>query len=158
VLKFATGTGNGTSATAPAVPGTGNAAVDTKIALAGGATTGPFIDYAHDVAYVTTNGTASVVHKFSGVFNGTLAEVTTGGWPATVPGNPGVSTPVYDNVSRHVFATDGTGHVDYIDDSFPQQSWFPGRLFFRALESLPHPWSSIPAGRRCTHSPETQTG
>ncbi len=107
VLKFATGAGNGTSATAPAVPGTGNTAVDTKIALAGGSTTGPFVDYAHDVAYVTTNGTASVVHKFSGVFNGTLAEVTTGGWPATIPANPGVSTPVYDNVSRHVFATDG---------------------------------------------------
>jgi hypothetical protein len=28
-----------------------------------------------------------------------------------------VSTPVYDNVSRHVFATDGTGHIDYVDDS-----------------------------------------
>jgi hypothetical protein len=24
---------------------------------------------------------------------------------------------VYDNVSRHVFATDGQGHIDYIDDS-----------------------------------------
>jgi hypothetical protein len=117
VLKFATGAGNGTSATAPAVPGTGNTAVDTKVALAGGSTTGPFVDYAHDVAYVTTNGTSSVMHKFSGVFNGTLAEVTTGGWPATIPGNPGVSTPVYDNVSRHVFATDGQGHIDYIDDS-----------------------------------------
>jgi len=117
VLKFATGAGNGTSATAPAVPGTGNTAVDTKIALAGGSTTGPFVDYAHDVAYVTTNGTSSVMHKFSGVFNGTLAEVTTGGWPATIPGNPGVSTPVYDNVSRHVFATDGQGHIDYVDDS-----------------------------------------
>ena len=58
-----------------------------------------------------------MVHKFTGVFNGTPAEVTTGGWPATIPGNPGVSTPVYDNVSRHVFATDGTGHIDYIDDS-----------------------------------------
>jgi hypothetical protein len=117
VLQFATGAGNGTSATAPAVPGVGNTAVDTKIALTGGATTGPFVDYAHDVAYVTTNGTASVMHKFTGVFNGTLAEVTTGGWPATIPNNPGVSTPVYDNVSRHVFATDGQGHIDYIDDS-----------------------------------------
>ena len=117
VLTFRTGAGNGTSATAPAVPGTGNAAVDTKIAFAGGATTGPFIDYAHDVAYVTTNGTSSVVHKISGVFLGTPAEVTTGGWPATIAGNPGVSTPVFDGVSRHVFVTDGTGFVDYIDDS-----------------------------------------
>jgi hypothetical protein len=118
ILQFKTGAGNGTSATAPAVPGTGNTAVDIKLPLAGGSTTGPFVDYAHDVAYVTTNGTTvSVVHKFSGVFNGTPAEITTGGWPATIPGNPGVSTPVYDNVSRHVFATDGTGHIDYVDDS-----------------------------------------
>jgi hypothetical protein len=117
VLQYSTAAGNGTSATAPAVPGVGNTAVDTKIALTGAATTGPFVDYAHDVAYVTSNGASSVVHKFTGVFNGTLAEVTTGGWPATIPGNPGVSTPVYDNVSRHVFATDGQGHIDYVDDS-----------------------------------------
>jgi hypothetical protein len=130
VLQFATGAGNGTSATAPAVPGVGNTAIDTKIALTGGATTGPFVDYAHDVAYVTTNGTASVVHKFTGVFNGTLAEVTTGGWPATITGNPGVSTPVYDNVSRHVFATDGTGHIDYIDDSVTPAVVHAGTLTF----------------------------
>jgi hypothetical protein len=117
VLQFKTGAGNGTSATAPAVPGTGNTAVDTKIAFAGGATTGPYVDYAHDVAYLTTNGNSSLVHKITGVFNGTPTEVTTGGWPATIPGNPGVSTPVYDNVSRHVFATDGTGFIDYVDDS-----------------------------------------
>jgi hypothetical protein len=117
VLQFKTSTGNGTSATSPVVPGTGNTAVDTRIAFTGGATTGPYIDYTHDVAYVTTNGTASVMHKISGVFNGTPAEVTTGGWPATIPGNPGVSTPVYDNISRHVFATDGNGNIDYVDDS-----------------------------------------
>jgi hypothetical protein len=117
VLQFKTGAGNGTSAIAPAVPGTSNTAVDTKIALAGGATTGPYVDYAHDVAYLTTNGNASLVHKITGVFNGTPAEVTTGGWPATIPGNPGVSTPIYDNVSRHVFATDGNGFLDYVDDS-----------------------------------------
>lgn len=130
VLQFKKGAGNGTSATAPAVPGTGNTAVDTKLPLAGGSTTGPFVDYAHDVAYVTTNGTASVVHKFSGVFNGTPAEVITGGWPATIPGNPGVSTPVYDNVSRHVFATDGTGHIDYIDDSVTPAVVHSGTLTF----------------------------
>ncbi len=117
ILTFKTGAGNGTSAITPAVPGTGNTAVDFKIPLTGGATTGPFVDYAHDVAYVTTNGTNSIVHKISGVFLGTPAEVTTGGWPAMIPGNPGVSTPVYDGVSQHVFVTDGGGFVDYIDDS-----------------------------------------
>ena len=84
------------------------------------------------MAYVTTNGTSSVVHKFSGVFNGTLAEVTTGGWPATIPGNPAVSTPVYDNVSRHVFATDGTGHIDYIDDSVTPAVVHSGTFSFAA--------------------------
>jgi hypothetical protein len=117
VLTFKTAAGNGTSATSPAVPGTGNTAVDTKIAFTGGATTGPFIDYRNDVAYVTTNGTSSVVHKISGVFLGTPTEVTTGGWPATIAGNPGVSTPVYDGVSKHIFVTSGTGFIDYVDDS-----------------------------------------
>jgi hypothetical protein len=114
VLQFQTGAGNGTSATAPAVPGTGNTAIDVRLPLAGASVTGPFVDYAHDVAYVTTT---NVVHKFSGVFNGTPAEVTTGGWPATITGPAGVSTPVYDNVSRHVFVTDVDGFIDYIDDS-----------------------------------------
>jgi hypothetical protein len=114
VLQFKTGAGNGTSATAPAVPGTGNTAIDVRLPLAGASVTGPFVDYAHDVAYVTTT---NVVHKFSGVFNGTPAEVTTGGWPATITGPAGVSTPVYDNVSRHVFVTDVDGFIDYIDDS-----------------------------------------
>ncbi|MGC2193220.1 MAG: hypothetical protein WA628_01005 [Terriglobales bacterium] len=132
VLQFKTGAGNGTSATAPAVPGVGNTAVDTKIALASGSTTGPYVDYAHDVAYVTTNGGASVVHKFRGVFNGTPAEVTTGGWPATIPGNPGVSTPVYDNVSRHVFATDGNGFIDYVDDSVSPAVVHSGSFSFAA--------------------------
>lgn len=130
VLTFKTGAGNGTSAILPATPGVGNTAVDSKIGLASASTTGPFVDYAHDVAYVTTNGTTSTVHKFTGVFNGTLAEVTTGGWPATVPGNPGVSTPVYDNVSRHVFVTDGTGHIDYIDDSLSPAVVHSGSFVF----------------------------
>jgi hypothetical protein len=132
VLQFKTGAGNGTSATSPAVPGTGNTAVDTKIAFTGGATTGPFIDYAHDVAYVTTNGTASVVHKISGVFNGTPAEVTTGGWPATIAGNPGVSTPVFDGVSKHLFVTDGNGFIDYIDDSVTPAVVHSGSFSFAA--------------------------
>jgi hypothetical protein len=132
VLQFKTGAGNGTSATAPAVPGTGNTAVDTKIALAGGATTGPYVDYTHDAAYLTTNGNASLVHKITGVFNGTPTEVTTGGWPATIPGNPGVSTPVYDNVSRHVFATDGSGFLDYVDDSVSPAVVHSGTFSFAA--------------------------
>lgn len=115
ILKFQTGTGNGTSATAPAVPGTGNTAVDTQIAFTATCTTAPFVDYDNDVAYVTVTG--SIAHKITGVFLGTPTDVTTGGWPATVTGNPGISTPVYDTTTKHVFFTDSTGFIDYIDDS-----------------------------------------
>jgi len=118
VLTFKTATGNGTSATAPATPGSGNTAVDTQVTFAAGSTAAPFIDYADDFAYVTTDSSsASVVHKIKGVFLGMPTEVTTGGWPATIPGDPGISTPVYDGVSKHVFMTDGSGFIDYIDDS-----------------------------------------
>jgi hypothetical protein len=73
----------------------------------------------HDVACVTTNGTASVMHKFTGVFNGTLAEVTTGGWPAVVhagtfvfSGTGNTTAPVVVDSSRqkiYAFAGGGTG-------------------------------------------------
>jgi hypothetical protein len=115
ILTFRTGTGNGTSATAPAVPGTGNTAVDTQIAFTTTSTTAPFVDYGNDVAYVTD--AASIVHKITGVFLGTPTQVTTGGWPATITGNPGISTPVYDSTTRHIFLTDATGFMDYVDDS-----------------------------------------
>src|SRR3954470_16916929 len=55
ILTWKTGAGNGVSAAAPATPGAGNTAVDTKFGLAGGLSTAPFIDYGADVAYVTTN-------------------------------------------------------------------------------------------------------
>ena len=116
VLTWKTGAGNGTTAAAPATPGTGNTAVDKKFALAGGLSTAPFIDYGNDVAYVTTNN--GQVHKYSGVFEGTPAEIVTGGWPLTTPSGNGISTPVFDSVSRHVFFTDnGNGGIDYVDDS-----------------------------------------
>ena len=117
ILKWATGAGNGTSAAAAVKPGTGNTAVDTKLALTGGASTAPFIDYDADVAYVTTADNR--VRKFSGVFLGTPTEVTGAGtgWPSN-PGVTGLSTPIFDSVSRHVFFVDSsTGGIDYIDDS-----------------------------------------
>jgi hypothetical protein len=119
VLRWATGAGNGTTAALPAVPGTGNTALDVKLPLTGGTSTAPFVDYANDVAYVTTSN--NVVHKFTGVFDGTPTEVTGAGtgWPATTgfTGNS-ISTPVFDPVSRHVIFTDSDqGGIDYIDDS-----------------------------------------
>jgi hypothetical protein len=118
ILKMASGAGNGTSASAAATPGVGNTAVDTKIALTGGVSTAPFVDYVADVAYVTT--TDNVMHKYKGVFLGIPTEVTAGGtgWPATFGGGGGISTPVFDSVSRHIFITNsGNGGIDYVDDS-----------------------------------------
>ncbi len=61
----------------------------------------PYYDYANDIIYVgADNGT---LHKFTGVFNGTPAEQTTGGFPATVSSGNVLSSPVYDSVSGLVF-------------------------------------------------------
>jgi hypothetical protein len=117
IIKWASGAGNGTSAAAPARPGVGNSAVDVKLALTGGVSTAPFVDYEADAAYVTTSD--SIVHKFTSVFRGTPQEVTAAGtgWPVN-PVVTGLSTPVFDSVSRHVFYTDSsTGGIDYVDDS-----------------------------------------
>jgi hypothetical protein len=117
VIKWASGAGNGTTAALPAKPGVGNSAVDVKLPLTGGVSTAPFVDYEADVAYITTSD--SLVHKFTGVFRGTPQEVTAAGtgWPVN-PVVTGLSTPVFDSVSRHVFFTDSsTGGIDYVDDS-----------------------------------------
>ncbi len=119
ILKWASGAGNGTTAAAAVKPGTGNSAVDVKLALTGGTSTAPFIDYDADVAYVTTSD--NVVHKFTGVFLGTPKEVTTAGsgWPVSSGLGGGISTPVFDGISRHVFFTDSAnGGIDYVDDSW----------------------------------------
>jgi hypothetical protein len=117
ILKWATGAGNGTSASAAVSPGVGNAASDTKLSIAGGSSTAPVIDYTNDVAYVTTSN--NVVHEFAGVFRGTPQEVSAAGtgWPVT-PGVTGFWTPIFDSVSRHVFFEDSSsGGINYIDDS-----------------------------------------
>jgi len=61
----------------------------------------PYIDYAGDVAWVgAANGT---LHKFTGIFAGTPAAVTTGGFPATVSAGNALSSPVYDFSTGQVF-------------------------------------------------------
>ncbi len=56
----------------------------------------PFVDYLGDVLYVGDgNGR---LHKFTGVFSGSPAEVASGGFPATVVSTSGIklSPPIYD--------------------------------------------------------------
>jgi len=103
--------GEGTSATAPATP---TASEMVSFALGTYSTNTVFVDFYHDAAYVTAG---TVMYKFSPVFNGTPAEVTTGGWPLTFGGASLISTPVYDQVTRHVFVEDTNGTVWYADDS-----------------------------------------
>jgi hypothetical protein len=47
----------------------------------------PYYDFANDAIYVgdpptAPGATSASLHKFTGVFGGIPAEVTTGGWPA----------------------------------------------------------------------------
>ena len=128
-LQWSTGTGNGTSATAAAVPGTGNSAVDLKVLLSpdGGttkqsSTTAPFIVYAlseaTDVAYVTTHSWSGVgtgsgyLYKITNVFNGSTPAIV---WSAAINAVP--SAPVYDSVSSKIFFTDSNGRIDYVTDN-----------------------------------------
>ncbi len=67
----------------------------------------PYYDYGNDVLYVgADNGT---LHKFTGIFDGTPAEQTTGGFPANVSTGNMLSSPVYDPGSNLVFVGSDTG-------------------------------------------------
>ena len=93
---------------------------DMRCRLPDTANTTPYVDYYHDVAYVTAfaTGTTMQLHKFTGVFNGTPAEVTTG-WPLTVTEND-ISTPVLDQVTMNVFfrttSSTSAAHLYYVHD------------------------------------------
>jgi hypothetical protein len=67
-----------------------------------------FYDYGTDVAYVGDD--AGKLHQFTGVFKGTPAQVTTGGWPVTVSGNK-LSSAVYDAGTGNVFVGDNGGFL-----------------------------------------------
>jgi hypothetical protein len=95
-------------------PGTGNSATDVALTLNGFVSvtrSSPFYDYAHDEAYVGDD--SGVLHKFTPVFSGTPAEVTTGGWPVTVSTqtNKILTVPVFDDGSGLVYVADSTGYL-----------------------------------------------
>lgn len=130
VLTIGTTGTNGSSATAPVVPGSsgGNNAVDQRVLLSpdGGttnqsSTNSVFIVYtpndANDVAYATTYSSAGngsgYLYKISSVFNGNAAPTLV--W--SVPINAVPSTPVYDPISNKIFFTDGSGRIDYVTDT-----------------------------------------
>jgi hypothetical protein len=83
-----------------------------NIPLSGGADdtySSPFYDFASDAMYVGDD--ADNLHWFTGIFNGTPAEVTTAPWPVALPHDPGpgavATSPVYDNSTEKIFIADG---------------------------------------------------
>ncbi len=128
VLTIGTTGSNGTGATAAAVPGTNNNAVDNRLLLSPdggttnqGSTNSPWVVYtqndANDVAYVTTYSTAGsgsgYLYKISNVFNGSATPTMV--WSAAINAVP--STPAYDLISNKIFFTDSSGRIDYVTDS-----------------------------------------
>ena len=89
----------------------------TEIFLKGGGTqtddttSSVFPDYTHDVLWV--GGALGWLHKITGAFRGTPAEVNTGGFPVQTnvghPAGNSLSSPVYDYSSTNVFVGDYGG-------------------------------------------------
>ena len=117
VLTIGTAGNNGT-VLAPATPGAGNNASEVRIALNGGhpsSLSSIFVDYGTDTGYVGDNG--GLLHKITGVFLGTPAELTTGGWPIQVSAaGATLDDPVFDDVSGNIFVTDSVGNLSYVRD------------------------------------------
>ena len=117
VLTIGTTGVNGTSPILPATPGTGNNAVDTTLTLNGSPAVNSsslFVDYTNDAAYVGDDN--GVLHKITGIFNGTPAEVTTLGWPVSVNATIPLSGPVFDVYNNNIYVTDGNGRLSYVRD------------------------------------------
>ena len=122
VLKWKAG--DGTSATAPALPGTqsttgasyatcrsGSGSCLLTLSLSANDTTSsPFIDYQHDILYV--GDSSGKLHQVTGVFKGTpTLDTTNAGWPVTVDTGAALTSPVYDSSSTLVFVGDSKGKL-----------------------------------------------
>lgn len=69
-----------------------------------------FYDFTNDVGWV--GGATGWLVKLTGLFNGTPAEVTTGGFPVQLEaGQDPLYNPVYDQKSKNVFVGDGAGFL-----------------------------------------------
>ncbi len=111
VVKWATGAGNGTSATNSAVPGTGNTATETSLTYATTATntrSSPWIDYTNDAAYIGADD--GKLYKISPVFTGTPA-LAGAPWPLTVAAGRKLTAPVLDPRTQNIFIGDGQGFL-----------------------------------------------
>jgi hypothetical protein len=74
----------------------------------------PFYNYALDILYVGDD--VGVLHKFTGVFLGSPAEVTTGGWPLRVHPGTVLTSPVFDFTSKNIFVGDNSGRLSFVKE------------------------------------------
>jgi len=72
----------------------------------------PFYNYLTDELYAGDNN--GVLHKFTGVFLGTPAEVTTSGWPITINATAILTGPVLDGTTKNIFVADNTGRLSFV--------------------------------------------
>jgi hypothetical protein len=89
------------------IPFSGGAA-DTK--------SSPFYVYGNNADVLYAGDDKGSVHKFTGVFNGTPAEVTTGGWPIAVNAGAILTSPIFDSVSGNIFVGDSSGRLSFIQE------------------------------------------
>jgi hypothetical protein len=75
----------------------------------------PFYDYGFDTLYVGDDN--GVLYKFTGIFLGTPAKVTTGGWPFTVHSGFKLTGPVYDQTSGNAYVGDSNGVLSFVRDT-----------------------------------------
>jgi len=99
VLTWKAGEGTLSSAALPGHCAAGNPCLTTLVlsTSSSDSRSSPFVDYAHDTAYV---GDGALLHKITPVFGGTPEDTVGGGWPVTLAS---AGSPVYDSVSGHVF-------------------------------------------------------
>jgi hypothetical protein len=127
ILKWVTGQGTVSSSSTPTPISTGNPwsscpATGTSclfsLTFSGGISdsiSSPFYNYANDTLYVGDD--IGVLHKFTGVFNGTPAEVTSGGWPITISSGNSLTGPVFDAVSGNIFVADTVATLFYVRET-----------------------------------------
>lgn len=127
ILRWAANTGTLTAPVAPTAEVTTSyqgciAPCQTTITFSGTAaldtTSSPFYDYANDVIYVgDSNG---FLHKFTGVFSGTPAEVVSSGadvWPASVDSGGILTSPVFDDGIGKIFVGSNNGTLYSVDST-----------------------------------------
>ena len=76
----------------------------------------PFVNYDTDTLYVGDN--TGHLHKFTGVFSGTPAEVTAGGWPiAQFATGIAMTSPVYDSSSNNIYSGGSNGRLRFVRET-----------------------------------------